>query len=615
MFSRQRQRPFGGRERRRQSARQRRHPRGGGDDTADGGVSNDRIHGGRARTPPRWRRQRPYLGLSGDDKIDGGDGNDRPLSAPATGRQGQRGRRRRRRSRDYHRRHRRLRGRRRPRLADKADTSLTTARNVKIRVARASPRTRPARREEEHSTPASLKWDQRGGQRTPALTSPPGPSSRPARRPGHGPGDGGAPLVLVLDGPHTYHCYTYRVCVTRPRLARRARARLRDQAGAGGAFRQRRRAAQHRPGLHEPPTPPARRARGRRGGRRGRPRAARLPADRRRAAGLEEWVGTASGPTRLRDDFFMKLVFAREIGLADPAELIARQRALYLGALRDLENVLADGDADATTSLVVEGAALHLEADLKWLDRCEAVLGTEIHDLGAGDDRAGQAARRGRRGRDGARRRRPHGPPRRVRRRHRPERLRQVDAAEPARRPRPPDQRRGAGARRAPGRGERGPPRAPAPHRGRLRLPVLQPDRQPHRRGQRRAAGAAGRRPGPRARRARPSCSSGWGWARPRGVPGDLSGGQQPRVAIARASSTARACCSPTSRPATSTPPPPARSSRCSRSVTPTAGRSCSSPTTCASRAPPSGSRDARRPDRRRDAADARATTRCSAAW
>ena len=92
---------------------------------------------------------------------------------------------------------------------------------------------------------------------------------------------------------------------------------------------------------------------------------------------LEEWVGTASGPTRLRDDFFMKLVFAREIGLADPAELIGRQRALYLGALRDLENVLAAGDDDATTALVVEGAALHLEADLKWLDRCEAVLGRE----------------------------------------------------------------------------------------------------------------------------------------------------------------------------------------------------------------------------------------------
>jgi len=87
--------------------------------------------------------------------------------------------------------------------------------------------------------------------------------------------------------------------------------------------------------------------------------------------------GAASGPTRLRDDFFMKLVFAREIGLAEPAELIARQRARYLGALRDLENVLARGDDDSTTALVIEGAALHLEADLKWLDRCEAVLGRE----------------------------------------------------------------------------------------------------------------------------------------------------------------------------------------------------------------------------------------------
>jgi DNA-binding PadR family transcriptional regulator len=102
----------------------------------------------------------------------------------------------------------------------------------------------------------------------------------------------------------------------------------------------------------------------------------RLTAAGRRA--LEEWVGTASGPTRLRDDFFMKLVFAREIGLAEPGELIGRQRALYLSALADLERVLADGGEDPTTALVVEGAALHLEADLKWLDRCEAVLGREI---------------------------------------------------------------------------------------------------------------------------------------------------------------------------------------------------------------------------------------------
>jgi DNA-binding PadR family transcriptional regulator len=91
---------------------------------------------------------------------------------------------------------------------------------------------------------------------------------------------------------------------------------------------------------------------------------------------LEEWLGVPSAPTRLRDDFFMKLVFAQSLGLADPAELIARQRAAYLRSLGELERVLADGGADGTTALVVEGAALHLEADLKWLDRCEEVLGT-----------------------------------------------------------------------------------------------------------------------------------------------------------------------------------------------------------------------------------------------
>jgi DNA-binding PadR family transcriptional regulator len=108
----------------------------------------------------------------------------------------------------------------------------------------------------------------------------------------------------------------------------------------------------------------------------GRPdkRVYRLTAAGRRA--LEDWLGTASAPTRLRDDFFMKLVFAHAMGLADPAELIARQRVAYLRSLGELERVLAAGDADRTTALVVEGAALHLEADLKWLDRCEEVLGT-----------------------------------------------------------------------------------------------------------------------------------------------------------------------------------------------------------------------------------------------
>jgi DNA-binding PadR family transcriptional regulator len=107
---------------------------------------------------------------------------------------------------------------------------------------------------------------------------------------------------------------------------------------------------------------------------RGRPdkRVYRLTEAGRRA--LAEWLGAPSAPTRLRDDFFMKLVLAHGMGLADPAELIARQREAYLRSLGELERVLAGGGADGTTALVVEGAALHLEADLKWLDRCEEEL-------------------------------------------------------------------------------------------------------------------------------------------------------------------------------------------------------------------------------------------------
>jgi DNA-binding PadR family transcriptional regulator len=107
----------------------------------------------------------------------------------------------------------------------------------------------------------------------------------------------------------------------------------------------------------------------------GRPdkRVYRLTAAGRQA--LQDWLGAPSAPTKLRDDFFMKLVLADSMGLADPAKLIARQREAYLRALGELERVLADGGADGTTALVVEGAALHLEADLKWLDRCEEVLG------------------------------------------------------------------------------------------------------------------------------------------------------------------------------------------------------------------------------------------------
>ena len=91
---------------------------------------------------------------------------------------------------------------------------------------------------------------------------------------------------------------------------------------------------------------------------------------------LDGWVRANEPTNRLKDDFFIKLVLARSAGIADPLELIDRQRSAYLQALRDLDDVAATANGDVTAALLIEGAALHLEADLKWLDLCEQRIGS-----------------------------------------------------------------------------------------------------------------------------------------------------------------------------------------------------------------------------------------------
>jgi DNA-binding PadR family transcriptional regulator len=95
-------------------------------------------------------------------------------------------------------------------------------------------------------------------------------------------------------------------------------------------------------------------------------------------AALEEWVTQPTPGTRLRDEFFMKLVLAGRAGIADPQVLIERQRGEYLQALRDLDRLLGTANGDWAESLLIEGAALHLEADLKWLALCEERLTAEV---------------------------------------------------------------------------------------------------------------------------------------------------------------------------------------------------------------------------------------------
>ncbi|WP_283137241.1 PadR family transcriptional regulator [Rhizohabitans arisaemae] len=96
------------------------------------------------------------------------------------------------------------------------------------------------------------------------------------------------------------------------------------------------------------------------------------------AAGLDTLAIWADEPTegpRVRDEFFMKLVLAPMTGMADRMALITRQRRHYLALMQDLNQLLAATDrGNRYAILLIEGAMLHLQADLEWLDRCQEEL-------------------------------------------------------------------------------------------------------------------------------------------------------------------------------------------------------------------------------------------------
>ncbi len=94
---------------------------------------------------------------------------------------------------------------------------------------------------------------------------------------------------------------------------------------------------------------------------------------------LTDWLHTPIQTSRqLKDDFYLKLATLATV-LDQPetlADLIWQQREVYLLRLRELESALAEAEAQAeqVTASLLDGAILHTEADLAWLDRCETRL-------------------------------------------------------------------------------------------------------------------------------------------------------------------------------------------------------------------------------------------------
>jgi DNA-binding PadR family transcriptional regulator len=105
------------------------------------------------------------------------------------------------------------------------------------------------------------------------------------------------------------------------------------------------------------------------------------PADRDRkvyvltAAGQQrvaEWLAEVSWPRPDLAEFHLKLVTAAAAGLADPISIVDAQRRELLRRLRDAQRAQMAVPDGSDAALLLEGIVLRLQADLRWLEACEA---------------------------------------------------------------------------------------------------------------------------------------------------------------------------------------------------------------------------------------------------
>lgn len=94
------------------------------------------------------------------------------------------------------------------------------------------------------------------------------------------------------------------------------------------------------------------------------------PAGHQRVAA---WLSEVAWPKPDLADFHLKLAAASATRLADPVELVDAQRRELLRRLHEVQRAMLAEPESSTTGLLLEGVALRLQADLRWLEACERV--------------------------------------------------------------------------------------------------------------------------------------------------------------------------------------------------------------------------------------------------
>jgi DNA-binding PadR family transcriptional regulator len=94
--------------------------------------------------------------------------------------------------------------------------------------------------------------------------------------------------------------------------------------------------------------------------------------DAGRAAVTDWFASPVERSAPARDELAIKLALAVGSPTADVRRVVQVQRSATMRAMQELTRLKADADADLAGTLVLDALVFQTEAELRWLDQCEA---------------------------------------------------------------------------------------------------------------------------------------------------------------------------------------------------------------------------------------------------
>jgi DNA-binding PadR family transcriptional regulator len=85
---------------------------------------------------------------------------------------------------------------------------------------------------------------------------------------------------------------------------------------------------------------------------------------------LTSWLDETSWPGPAPAEFHLKLVAAAAANLADPVDIVDRQRRELLTRVREAQRAALAEPHGSVAALLLEGVVMRFEADLRWLEDC-----------------------------------------------------------------------------------------------------------------------------------------------------------------------------------------------------------------------------------------------------